>query len=384
MKRISILGSTGSIGQSTLKVARHLGSQKVRVTAIAAHSNIDLLEKQAREFLPDLIGVYDQSKAAVLKQRLPEFKILGGMEGVEAAASHADANFVVSALSGTLGLIPTIAAIKAGKSVGLANKESLVSGGAFVMSLVKKHAVSLIPVDSEHSALFQCLNGEDLNSVRRLILTASGGPFYRFSTEQLAAVNVDQALCHPNWAMGPKVTIDSSTLMNKGLEVIEAHWLFNMPLDKIHVVIHPQSIIHSLIEYCDGSIMAQINEPSMLVPIQYAITYPERKQGILEPFDFFKNDTLNFYKPDLTKFPCLRLAFEAIKEGGSLACYMNAANEVLVQHFIQRKISWEQIAFKLETLMHSHKKIQIDSLDDILAMDTQARAEAAHACNLVT
>lgn len=377
MKRIAILGSTGSIGESTLKVARHLGPQEIKVAALAAHSNIELLEKQAKEFQPELIAVYDESKAALLKKRLPGCNILAGMEGVEAAASYAGADFVVSALAGTWGLIPTIAAIKAGKNVGLANKESLVSGGSFVMSLVRKHGVSLIPIDSEHSAIFQCLNGEKLKEVRRLVLTASGGPFYKMSQEELAAVNVDQALRHPNWAMGPKVTIDSSTLMNKGLEVIEAHWLFHMPLEKIEVVIHPQSLIHSLVEYCDGSIIAQLGEPSMLVPIQYALTYPERKRGILPPFDFWKNGTLNFYPPDLDKFRCLRLAFDAIKTGGSLTCYMNAANEVLVQSFLAKKISWSAIAIKLEALMTAHKKVEINSLDDILAIDQEARREAS-------
>lgn len=377
MKQIAILGSTGSIGESTLRVIRHLGPEEFRVVALAAHSHIDTLEKQADEFHPELLAVYDPEKAAVLKKRRPEFHIVSGMEGVEAAASYSSASFVVSALSGTLGLIPTIAAIKAGKTIGLANKESLVSGGAFVMTLARKHQVTLLPIDSEHSAIFQCLHGEKIEAVRRLIITASGGPFYHLSKEQLAHVDVDQALRHPKWVMGPKITVDSSTLMNKGLEVIEAHWLFDMPCEKIEVVVHPQSVIHSLVEYEDGSLIAQMSEPSMLIPIQYALTYPERKKGLLSPFDFFKNEVLQFSKPDLDKFPCLRLAFQAIEQGGSAACYMNAANEVLVHRFLKKNISWMEIAEKLENLMSSHQTVNLNSLDDILAVDKEARQQAA-------
>lgn len=376
MKKIAILGSTGSIGESTLRVIRHL-KKEFTVTALAAKSNIDLLESQAKEFQPQLIAVFDEDKALELKKRLPNIKVVAGMDGLKEVAAQSSADFVVSAMSGTLGLVPTVAAIQAGKNIGLANKEALVSGGALVMRLAKEKGIQLLPIDSEHSAIFQCLNGEKQAEVNRIIITASGGPFRNFTTEQLASVTVDQALCHPTWKMGPKVTIDSSTLMNKGLEVIEAHWLFNMPIEKIEVIVHPQSIIHSMVEYTDGSIIAQMGEPSMIVPIQYALTYPHRRPGLLPKFDFIKNNTLQFYPPDLLKFPCLRLAFEAIKKGGSLSCYMNAANEILVHQCLARKISWQDIPRKLEALMSNHSITPINSLQDALAIDALARQEAA-------
>lgn len=377
MKKIAILGSTGSIGKQTLEIARHLGPEHVQIIALAAHSNIDLLEKQANEFHPVLVAVYDKNKALELQERLPKTKVVGGMEGLEEVASHPQANFVMSAIAGTLGLAPTVAAIRAGKKIGLANKEALVSGGALVMSLAKEKNVEIIPVDSEHSALFQCLNGENPKNIQRLILTASGGPFRNFSKEQLSEVTVDHALRHPNWAMGPKVTIDCSTLMNKGLEAIEAHWLFNVPMDKIDVVIHPQSIIHSLIEFVDNSIMAQMCEPTMIVPIQYAITHPERLPGSLPKFDFMKNHHLQFLQPDHEKFRCLNLAFHAARTGGSMACYMNAANEILVNRFMNRQMSWFDISTKLSDLMHKHKVVKIGSLEDVIAIDALARREAS-------
>lgn len=348
------------------------------MTALAAKSNIDLLEAQAREFSPSLIAVYDEQKALELKRRLPHMTIESGMEGLKAVASHSEANFVVSAMTGTAGLLPTIAAIEAGKDVGLANKEALISGGAIVMSLVKKHGVKLVPIDSEHSAIFQCLNGENRAEVHRIILTSSGGPFRNFTSEQLQDVTLEQALRHPTWNMGAKVTIDSSTLMNKGLEVIEAHWLFGMPIDKIQVVIHPQSIIHSMVEFVDNAIMAQLGEPKMIIPIQYALTYPERLPGLLQPFDFLKNSTLQFFLPDTDKFRCLRLAYDAVKEGGTLPGYMNAANEILVNRFIDKRISWNDIATKLEELMSRHQTRSVSSVEDILSADTLARREAAH------
>lgn len=376
MKKIAILGSTGSIGESSLKVVHHL-KDHFRVVALAAKSNIDTLEAQAREFHPELIGVYEEKAALELMRRVPHIPVLSGMEGLKAVASFSNADFVISAMSGTAGLIPTIAAIEAGKDVGLANKEALVSGGAFVMSLVKKHGINLIPIDSEHSAIFQCLNGENRNAVHRLILTSSGGPFRTLSSEQLFNVTVDQALHHPTWKMGAKVTIDSSTLMNKGLEVIEARWLFDMPLEKINVVIHPQSIIHSMVEFEDNAVMAQMGEPKMIVPIQYAMTYPERLPGLLQPFDFIKNGTLQFFIPDTDRFRCLRLAYDAAKVGGTLPGYMNAANEVLVHRFLNRNISWQDIAHKLEDLMSRHQIAAISSVDDILDADSLARKEAA-------
>lgn len=375
MKSISILGSTGSIGTSALEVIRHLGPE-YQVTALAACSNIDLLQEQIKEFRPKLVAVFDEDKAVELKMRLPNQQIIGGQEGILAAAAQPEANVVLSAISGTIGMAPTFEAVKAGKVLALANKEALVSGGSLLIDLAKKKNVPILPVDSEHSALFQCLQGNSIQSVNRLILTASGGPFRSFNLEELRAVTPEKALKHPNWSMGRKITIDSSTLMNKGLEVIEAHWLFGIPLDKIEVVVHPQSIIHSLVEYVDGSMLAQMSEPTMIVPIQYALTYPERKAGLLKPFDFIRHGKLEFSCPDLVKFRALKLAYDAIREGQSLPCYMNAANEVLVYRFLNHEIGWLEIAEKLETLMQKHEKTPVASLEEIVVIDNQARREA--------
>jgi 1-deoxy-D-xylulose-5-phosphate reductoisomerase len=375
-KKIAILGSTGSIGTSTLQVMDHLG-EGYQVSALVAHSNIDVLEAQIKKYQPKYIAVYDEKAAKKLKERLPAQKILQGPEGIIEAAAASDADIVVSAIAGTLGLAPTIAAIQAGKSIALANKEALVSGGRYVVELAQSKGVSLIPVDSEHSALFQCLQGNRHQDIRRLILTASGGPFRSHSLEQLQAITPEQALKHPNWSMGPKVTIDSSTLMNKGLELIEAYWLFRVPLERIEVVIHPQSVIHSMVEYCDGSMLAQMSEPSMLIPIQYALTYPARKEGILKPFDFIRYQKLEFSYPDYSKFRALALAIEAIKKGQSYSCFMNAANEVLVGRFLNGDFGWLQIAEKLETLMDRHAPQPLHSLEEILTVDNMARAQAA-------
>lgn len=376
MKKIAILGSTGSIGDSTLKVVRHLGPERFQVVALAAHSQIDLLEQQAREFQPELIAVYNRTRAQELQQRLPHIKVVGGEEGIDEVASHSSAQMVISAMSGTVGLKPTLAAIIAGKDVALANKESLVSAGSLVMELARQKNVRILPIDSEHSALFQCLNGEDKQKVRRLILTASGGPFRTMNMHELHQVTVDQALQHPTWRMGPKVTIDCSTLMNKGLEVIEAHWLFDIPIDKIEVVIHPQSLVHSFVEFVDSSLLAQVSVPSMTLPIQYAMTYPERLPGLLPPFDFLKNGHMQFFQPDKEKFRCLDLAFHAAREGGSLPCYMNAANEVLVNRFIGKAISWPEIGQKLESLMARHGVGPILHLEDVASVEAEARAQA--------
>lgn len=375
-KKITILGSTGSIGTSTLQVIDHLGDE-YQVSALVAHANIDVLEGQIRKYRPSCVAVYDEKAAKKLKERLPAQKILQGPEGVVEAAAYSESDIVISAIAGTLGLAPTIAAIKAGKTIALANKEALVSGGSYVVELAQSKGVSLIPVDSEHSALFQCLQGNRHQDVRRLILTASGGPFRSHSLEQLQAITPEQALKHPNWSMGPKVTIDSSTLMNKGLELIEAYWLFKVPLERIEVVIHPQSVIHSMVEYCDGSILAQMSEPSMLVPIQYALTYPARQEGILKPFDFIRYQKLEFSYPDFSKFRALALAIEAIKKGQSYSCFMNAANEVLVGRFLKGDFGWLQIAEKLETLMDRHAPQPLHSLEEILTVDNMARAQAA-------
>lgn len=376
MKKIIVLGSTGSIGVNTLKVASHLGEKKIKVVALAAKSNIDLLEQQANACHPEVIAVFDEEKARELQKRLPHIPVVSGMEGIVSLVRETEADLVVSAMVGTWGLLPTVRAIESGKDIALANKEALVSGGALVMALAKKHGVKILPVDSEHSAIFQCLNGEQSKAVARLILTSSGGPFREFTDAQLATVDVDHALKHPTWTMGPKVTVDSSTLMNKGLEVIEAHWLFDLPLNKIDVVIHPQSIIHSMVEFVDGSMMAQMSRPTMIVPIQYALTYPERMPGLIEPFDFIKHSKLEFFLPQQERFRCLRLAYDAAAAGGSMSCYLNAANEVLVQRFLDKEISWLEISRKLDSLLQRHNKIDLLSLDAIGAVDAQAREDA--------
>lgn len=377
MKNIALLGSTGSVGTSTLQVARHLKGE-VKVVALAAKGNTDLLERQVREFSPGCVAVFDQEKARELQKRVPHTPVLVGMEGLEAVACYREADLVVSAIAGTAGLRPTIAAIQAGKHIALANKEVLVSAGALVTSLAREKGVELIPVDSEHSAIFQCLKGSAKGEIRRLILTSSGGPFREWKQEQLQSVTVEKALSHPTWKMGPKVTIDSSTLMNKGLEVIEAYWLFGVPVTDIQVVIHPQSVIHSLLEFIDGSILAQMSEPSMTIPIQYALTHPRRLEGEMKPFDFMKHSTLQFFEPDAHKFRCLGLAYEALRQGGSLPGYMNAANEVLVGRFLNRQLSWDGIAIQLERLMERHCRREVSNLQEILAIDEEARREASN------
>lgn len=373
IKNITLLGSTGSIGQNTLNVVRHLGPSNLQIKALAARSNIALLEEQAKEFNPELVAVFDRSKAAELQKKIPHIPVLGGIEGIAAAASIPSADFAVSAIGGTLGLMPTIEAIKSGKTVGLANKETLISGGELVIQLARERKVNIIPIDSEHSAIFQCLNGQEKGAIRRLILTASGGPFRTYSHEQLKNATVDQALCHPNWTMGRKVTVDSSTLMNKGLEMIEAHWLFGVSIDDIEVVIHPQSIIHSMVEFDDASIIAQLSEPTMTIPIQYALTYPHRVPSCGKPLDFTRSRSLEFFNPDTEKFRCLSLAYDAIRAGGSMPCFMNGANEVLVNRFLEKEIPWTDLSLKLDRLMMAHSIEKITSFEQAVEIDQMAR-----------
>jgi 1-deoxy-D-xylulose-5-phosphate reductoisomerase len=375
MKRVAILGSTGSIGQTALAVAEHLREQ-VEVVALAAHGNIDLLEEQVRRFSPKYVAVADPKRATELRRRLAGKDVGEGIEGVSALASCPEVDFVLMAITGTAALLPTVAAIRAGKQIGLASKEVLVSGGEWIMQLVKRYAVDLIPVDSEHSAIFQCLQGGKTWDVSRLILTASGGPFREYSVSELESVDVASALKHPTWNMGAKITVDSSTLMNKGLEVIEAYWLFGLPVDKIEVVVHPQSIVHSMVEFRDRSILAQMGEPSMQLPIQYAMTFPERREGAMTAFDFTRARRMDFYQADTRRFRCLDLAFEALRVGGSLPCFMSAANEVLVDRFLKEQIRWTDIAQRLEDLMQAHAVQPLDNLDDILAIDALGRMEA--------
>lgn len=376
MKQITILGSTGSVGKHSLNVVRHLGPD-YQVAALAVRSQIDLLEEQMREFKPEVVAVYDKAKAAELQLRMPHIPVLAGMDGLLSVASHSSSNFVISAMAGTLGLAPTLAAINAGKTIGLANKEALVTGGLLVTELARRRGVDILPIDSEHCAIFQCLKGDSVSAVRRIILTASGGPFRNYSIEQLSAIKVAEALNHPTWKMGPKITIDCSTLMNKGLELIEAYWLFNVALDKIEVIIHPQSIVHSMVEFEDLTTIAQLSEPSMTLPIQYALTYPKRCIGLQKPLDLSKARTLEFLPPDYTKFRCLGLAYEAIRLGGSMPAYMNAANEVLVERFIGGKLAWLDIGAKLENLMEKHSLVTITSYDEVVDVDNMARIDAA-------
>lgn len=375
MRKIALLGSTGSIGSSTLRIAEHL-PEELKIVALGAHSNIERLSEQIPLFQPEVVAVYDQEKARELQKRFPNTEILAGKEGMAALATHPSVDYVVMAIVGMAALDPTIQAIRAGKTIGLASKEVLVSAGEYIMSLVNQTGATLLPMDSEHSALFQCLEGKEPDEIRRLVITASGGPFLNHTFEQMERITLEEALVHPNWKMGPKITVDSSTLVNKGLEVIEARWLFQIPPEKIEVVVHPQSIVHGIVEWCDGSMIAQINEPDMIYPIQYALTYPLRKKGIFPPYDFVKNSRLDFYSPDFKKFPALRLALDTLKEGKSAPCYFNAANEALVSRFLKRELSWREIQISLEKLLERHQVIETNSLEAILNVDQQARVEA--------
>ncbi|MFA6916357.1 MAG: 1-deoxy-D-xylulose-5-phosphate reductoisomerase [Parachlamydiales bacterium] len=376
MRDIVILGSTGSIGKSTLAIAKHLGKDKIRVRALAAQNNIDELARQIEEFHPEVVAVYKVDKAEQLQKRFPSLEILSGQEGINAVAGLSGKPLVISAISGTLGLQPTLAAIEAGNEVALANKEALVSGGELLTKLAKKHKVNILPLDSEHNAIFQCIQGIKHTEIKKLIVTASGGPFLKYDEEQLRTVTPESALKHPNWSMGPKVTIDCSTLMNKGLEVIEAHWIFDIPLDRIEVVIHPQSIVHSMVETVDNSILAQLSPPDMRLPIQYALTYPHRIRGITPSLDFSKMQKLEFYPPDTQKFRCLSLAYDALRSGKSYPCYMNAANEILVGRFLKGEIPWNGIALGITDLMAKHSPIAINSVQDVLFIDEEARRHA--------
>lgn len=374
-KKISILGSTGSVGKTALKIASH-NKDTIEIVGLAAKDNIDLLQQQALECNPKLIGVYNKEKALVLQKRLPHIRVVGGIEGMCEVAAYEEATMVLVAIVGATALKPTVVAIETGKEIALANKEILVAGGAYIMPLIKKHGTLLLPVDSEHNAIFQCLHGAKSQSVRRILLTSSGGPFREWAKERLKQATVEDALKHPNFVMGSKITIDSSTLMNKGLEVIEAYWLFDINIEQIEVLIHPQQKIHSIVEFIDGSIMAQMSEPDMSIPIQYAMTYPKRLQGLLPPYDFINNSRLDFYQPDTTKFPCLQLAYKALLSGGTCPCYINAANEVLVNRFLNKKISWSSIGEKLQTLMKKFEHSQDISLESILATDQLGREDA--------
>jgi len=373
MKHISILGSTGSIGTQTLDVVRANGD--IQVEALAAGRNIGLLLEQIKEFQPKLVCVYEADKAKeleeIVKREQLAVEITCGMDGLLACATINSAEMVVTAFVGMIGIRPTIEAIKAGKHIALANKETLVTAGHIIMPLAKKMGVSILPVDSEHSAIFQSLQGNAGNKVNRILLTASGGPFRGKTKEELKKVQVEDALKHPNWSMGRKITIDSSTLVNKGLEVIEAKWLFYADAGQIEVVVHPQSIIHSMIEYEDGAVIAQLGTPDMKLPIQYALYYPERKGPTSAKLDFAKLRALEFYEPDTEVFPALSMAYDALKTGGSMPTVYNAANEWSVAAFLDRKIGYTDIVENIRREMEAHKVIENPSLEEILATETE-------------
>lgn len=372
MKKIAVLGSTGSIGTQTLDIARE--HPELQVTALVAGSNTELLEKQIREFKPGLACVYEEEKALALRSRVKDLpvKILSGMDGIIACATATEAETVVTAMVGMIGILPTIEAIKAGKNIALANKETLVTAGHIIMPLIKEKNVELLPVDSEHSAIFQALNGEKKRDVYQLLLTASGGPFRGRKLTELKNMTPSDALKHPNWAMGRKITIDSATMINKGLEVMEASWLFDIPIDRIRVLVHPQSIIHSMVEYVDGSILAQMGIPDMRLPIQYALFYPNRMelaQG--ERVDFVKLKQLTFEEPDLDTFFGLKLGMEAGRIGGSMPTVYNAANEWAVASFLEGRISFLDIPALIGEAMKNHQLILEPTLNDILNTETE-------------
>lgn len=376
MKNIAVLGSTGSIGKQTLEVAA-ANPDKLKIKVLAAHVNDKLMEEQIEQFAPEIAVLTDEKAALRLKSRYSgQTKILSGKNGLVEAATYDGVDTVLASMVGYAGLLPTLEAIRHGKNIALANKETLVAAGSIVMEAVKKHNVSLTPVDSEHSAIFQALQGGRKNEVKRLIITASGGPFLGKTKEELANVTLEQCLKHPNWSMGKKITVDSSTLANKGLEVIEAHWLFDMPYDKIDVVVHPQSIVHSMVEFNDGSVIAQMGLPDMRLPIQYAFSYPERYDNAFGQLDFVKAGTLTFLKPDTEAFPALKIAVECGKHGGTLPCAFNAANEEAVYAFLAGKINYMDIVKTIEYVVERHQNILQPVLEDIEAADAESRTMA--------
>lgn len=374
MKKISILGSTGSIGTQALDVIEK-NPEMFQVESLTCGKNINLFCEQLKKYSPSFAVTANEEDAMALKKEFPQIEFSYGLQGIITAASKTNCDLVLNSLMGMMGLKPTYEAICAGKDVALANKETLVAGGGIIMDAVKKYGVKLLPVDSEHSAIFQCLQGNGNNPIHRILLTASGGPFRGYTKKELEKVTLDQALNHPRWVMGSKITIDSASLMNKGLEVIEAHWLFNVPAEKIQVVVHPQSVIHSMVEFEDRSILAQLGMPDMRGPISYAFGYPKRIKNLFESVDFFKLGTLTFEEADCKTFSCLRLAYDALNAGGSLPVVLNAANEVLVQEFLDKKIKFIDIQNRLEVIMQRHKPIYDLTLDDILQIDAETRAE---------
>jgi 1-deoxy-D-xylulose-5-phosphate reductoisomerase len=374
MKSISILGSTGSIGVNALDVIRRF-KDRFRVVALAAGRNLPLLREQALEFRPEIVSIANAEQASELRSDLSKhgIEVMCGEEGTIAVATHGDANMVLSAMVGAKGFLPTLQAISAGKDIALANKETLVVAGPIIAREIARNRVRLLPVDSEHSAIWQCLMGAEKQMVSRLILTASGGPFFRRDVSSFDSITIGQALEHPNWRMGKKITIDSATLMNKGLEMIEAHYLFDEPSEKLDVLIHPQSVVHSMVEFIDGSVIAQLGTADMRGPIQYALSYPERWENNLPSIDLTRIRNLEFYEPDFGKFPCLRLAHHALELGGTMTAVLNAANEVAVESFLNESIPFTAIPSTVEATMQNHDTRQDPELEDVLQADRWAR-----------
>lgn len=371
MKHVAIIGSTGSIGTQTLEIVRW--NQDIKICALSAGRNIDLLEKQAREFRPEIVGLWDEKLADELKDRLKDMdiRVVSGMDGLIEIAEYKTSDILVTAIVGMIGIRPTVAAIKAGKDIALANKETLVTAGHIIMPLAKEKGVSILPVDSEHSAIFQSLQGNTHDSIKKILLTASGGPFRGKSREFLKHVKLEDALKHPNWSMGRKITIDSATMVNKGLEVIEAKWLFDVAPENIQVVIQPQSIIHSMVEYKDGAVIAQLGTPDMKLPIQYALFYPERRYMPGDRLDFTKLSSIVIETPDMDTFLGLRYAYETIGIGGSMPTVFNAANEYAVKQFLDRKIDFLDIYDIIRASMDHHKLIENPDIDEILATEQE-------------
>lgn len=371
MKKIVILGSTGSIGTQTLEIVRQ--QKDIEVLGVAAGSNIIRLEQQIREFSPKIAAVWDEEKAKELKIKVADLpvKIVSGMQGMIEVAAFEQAQITVTAMVGMIGIRPTIEAIRAGKSIALANKETLVTAGHIIMPMAKRCGVSILPVDSEHSAIFQSLHGEKASQVERILITASGGPFRTWEAKELERVEVKDALNHPNWSMGKKITIDSATMVNKGLEVMEAKWLFGVSLDQIQVVVHPQSIIHSMVEFQDGAVMAQLGTPDMKIPIQYALYYPDRRTMPGERLDFVALGNLTFEEPDLEKFKGLRLALKAAKQGGTMPTVYNAANEKAVAAFLSHRLSFTGISDVIEAAMAEHRAMEEPTLEQVLETEQE-------------
>ena len=373
-KRIAILGSTGSIGTQALDVISRY-PDLFEAEVLTANTNADLLIEQARKFNPNTVVIADEQKYKFVQDALSDLpiKVFTGNNSIADVTEGDTVDVVLAAMVGFAGLYPVLRAIKKGKKIALANKETLVVAGSIINKMVQENNVSIIPVDSEHSAIFQCLSGEYKNEIEKLILTASGGPFRKKTKEELTNVTVKEALAHPNWCMGPKITIDSATMMNKGLEVIEAHWLFGVPAEKIEVMVHPQSIIHSMVQFTDGSVKAQLGVPDMRLPIQYAFTYPGRLENDFPRLDLFKIQNLEFEKPDTAKFACLLLAYESLKKGGNMSCILNAANEIAVQKFIGGETSFASIPEIISETMNKASFIKEPSIDDLFKSDEEAR-----------